>query len=416
MTSTASVPSRRRADDSTRSSAAVDPLREINRRRVLESFSELGPLSQADLTRITGLSRTTISSIVSDLRDDGLITRSEAAETGTVGRGRGRPAAMLDLAPPSGFAAAVNFGQSHMRVAVGALTPKVLAEEFVTLDTGASGDAALDAAAETLTRVIERAGLRRSDLTGVVLGVPGPLDPTTGTIASGVILPGWTTIDPARALSRRVSLPVTAENEANLGALGEAAFGAGRGVRDLIYVGLSTGVGSGLVLSGSLHRGSTGIAGEIGHLPVLSSTRLCRCGNRGCLETVVSTPQVLSALGRSVRHPVSLDQLRELVAAADPSALRVLRIAGTEVGRVLAVLCTTLNPAAIVTGGSLGSGLGTALQDGIRDAVDEFAQPGAAAAVSILPSQLGERAGILGALALAAQESGYLLQRTASHA
>lgn len=385
-----------------------DPLREFNRQRVLEHLSREGALSQADLTRLTGLSRTTISSIVSELRGDGTI-EDAVVEPGVARRPRGRPATLLTLAPPKGLAAAVDFGQRHLRVAVAELTPKVLVERSRGFDTTRSGGDSLDAAVLLLDEVLAEAGLAREDLGRVVLGVPGPLDPRTGTVLSGVILPGWTPIDPAVELQRRLQIPVTADNDANLGALGEVAFGAGKGIRDVVYVKVASGIGAGLVLGGRLHRGATGVAGEIGHVQAREDGDVCRCGNRGCLETLVSVPRLLAAVAQTHDGEMTVARLLALVQDRDPGAVRVLHEAGRHIGRIVAPLCNALNPSAVIIGGVL-SAAGEALVGGVRESVERFTQPGPAEAVTVLAGELGERAEVLGALALAAQQAGHLLR------
>ncbi|RZS87153.1 putative NBD/HSP70 family sugar kinase [Motilibacter rhizosphaerae] len=389
---------------STTPAVSADPLRELNRQRVLEQLSRSGALTQSELGRTTGLSRTTISSILTELRDGGLVEDVRAEDPGR--RGRGRPATLVTLAPPPGYAAAVDFGQRHVRVAVAALAPRVLAERVEPFDTPRSGRDALDEAAALLARVIPEAGLEREQLSRVVLGVPGPLDPATGNLLSGVILPGWTRIDPAVELQRRIGIPVTAENDANLGALGEAAFGAAKGLGDVVYVKVATGIGAGLVLGGRLHRGTSGIAGEIGHVQVRTDGLPCRCGSTGCLEAVVRVPQLLADLTPPGGPALTLPRLLERVRAGEPTAVAAMRSAGREIGRVVAPLCNALNPAAVVMGGLLGP-VGQPLLDGVRESIDEHAQQGAAEAVTVLAGTLGDRAEVLGALALAAQEAGH---------
>lgn len=389
-----------------------DPLREMNRQRVLEQLSRRGPLTQADLVHHSALSRATISSILAELREGGLIedvAAEDVSAPGAARRSRGRRATLVTLAPPPGYAAAVDFGQQHVRVAVAALAPRILTERVIPYDTPRSGRDALDTAAALIAELLPEAGLEREQLSRVVLGVPGPLDPASGALQSGVILPGWTPIDPAAELQQRIGIPVTAENDANLGVLGEVAFGAGKGLRDVVYVKIATGIGAGLVLGGRLHRGTSGIAGEIGHREVRKDGLPCRCGGRGCLETVVRVPQLLADLQRHYSAEVTLPRLVSLVHAGDSIATETMMRAGQEIGRVVAPLCDALNPAAVILGGQLGS-VGEPLLHGVRDSIDHLAQPGAAAAVTVLAGALGERAEVLGALALAAQEAGHLVR------
>jgi predicted NBD/HSP70 family sugar kinase len=204
---------------------------------------------------------------------------------------------------------------------------------------------------------------------------------------------------PAEELSKRLQLPVDVENDANLGARAEQAFGAGRGIDDFIYVILRAGIGSGLVLGGRLHGGAAGFAGEIGHVSVQADGALCRCGNRGCLETVASTKVLLEALSGARGADITVSELLALVHEGDFAASRLVHDAGRAVGRALADLCSHMNPAAVIIGGDLAAA-DEPLFAGIRESIDRFAVPPAAQSVRVMRGVLGDRAELLGALAL----------------
>ena len=193
---------------------------------------------------------------------------------------------------------------------------------------------------------------------------------------------------------------MTVENDANLGALAELSLGAGRGVQDLVYLKVASGIGGGIVLGGRLHHGATGIAGEIGHVQVKADGAVCRCGNRGCLETVASAPALLESLRPAYGDGLTVRAMLELAADGGHGARRVIKDAGRAIGRAVADLCNSLNPEAIVVGGVVGTA-GTPLLEGIRESVDRYAQPGTAQAVRVTAAELGERAEVLGALTLA---------------
>jgi predicted NBD/HSP70 family sugar kinase len=233
---------------------------------------------------------------------------------------------------------------------------------------------------------------------GAGVGLPGPIDRRTGTVGSAVILPGWAGLRARDTLARRLGLRVEVDNDANLGALAEASFGAGRGLSDIVYVRLGSGLGAGLVIDGRLHHGATGLAGEIGHVQVRADGVVCRCGNRGCLETIAAEGAIRALLRPARGHEVTRREILELVEAGDRGATRVVNDAGQAIGRVLADLCNALNPEAVV-GGEL-SDAGEPLLGGIRDAIHRYALPGAASVVKVMHGELGERAEVLGALAL----------------
>jgi predicted NBD/HSP70 family sugar kinase len=230
------------------------------------------------------------------------------------------------------------------------------------------------------------------------MGVPGPVDPRTGMISSA-ILPGWVGLAPADEMSERLGTPVRLDNDANIGALGELAYGAAQGLSDVIYVKAAGGLGAGLVLGGRLHRGVSGIAGEIGHVRLDDAGPVCRCGNRGCLETMVSAPKLVDLLQPAYDEPLTVERMLQLGAGGDAGVNRVLDDAGRSIGRILADLSNHINPAAIVVGGVMGRS--DVLLRGIRDSVDRYAQPDTASAVRISQGALGDRAEVMGALVLA---------------
>jgi predicted NBD/HSP70 family sugar kinase len=378
---------------------SLEALREANRLRVVDALRHEGSASRTDLVRITGLSRTTITTLVGDLQERGLVVEQEDNPDRPEKPGRGRPPVLLRLAPSAGAALGVDFGHRHLRVAVADLSSTVLAERRIDVDVDAAAATALDAAADLVAEVLREARVSRSQVVGAGMGLPGPIDHRTGTVGSSVILPGWAGLKAAEELSRRIDFHVEVDNDANLGALAEVSLGAGRGVKDIVYVKVSSGIGAGLVLGGRLHHGATGIAGEIGHVQVRADGAVCRCGNRGCLETVASAPALLNVLRPAHGNDLSLSGMLELAAAGDLGTQRVLNDAGRAIGRALGDLCNSLNPSAIVVGGDL-SAAGAPLLDGIRAAVDRYAQPGAADAVTVTRGVLGERAEVLGALTL----------------
>jgi predicted NBD/HSP70 family sugar kinase len=229
--------------------------------------------------------------------------------------------------------------------------------------------------------------------------LPGPVDTATGTVGSARILPGWIGLKPARELERRLGVPVDVDNDANLGALGEVSQGAGRGARDVVYLKLASGIGSGIVIGGRIHRGATGLAGEIGHFLADPEGSICRCGNRGCLETVAAAPALLELLRRSHGEDLDIPGLLALAADGDVGCRRALGDAGRALGRALAAVINCLNPEMLIIGGEL-SAAGEPLLEGIRESVRRFALPAAADAVTVTAGVLGNRAEVLGALAL----------------
>jgi predicted NBD/HSP70 family sugar kinase/biotin operon repressor len=372
-------------------------LRTSNLRAVTALLGSGGPQSRADLARGSGLSRTTVSSLVSELLEAGLVVETEDRGTPYKG-GSGRPPLLVALALRPGGVAGVDIGHGHVRVAVSDRSAQVQAEVEMLTDADPHGAATLDIAADLVRRAAADAGTTATELLTVGLCVPAPIDRRSARV-DHAILPGWHELAPADELGRRLGVPVIVDNDANCGAMAEHQHGAGRGASDLLYVKLASGVGAGIVLGGRLHRGVTGLAGEIGHVLAREDGQVCRCGSRGCLETEVSTRRLLDLLAPLYADELDLDGLLGLDARGETAVRRVLTDAGHTVGQVLAGLCTTLNPSMIVVGGALGTS--TTLVEAIRAGVDRYAHPEAAASVAVVPGHFGGRAEIMGALALA---------------
>ncbi|WP_121252277.1 ROK family transcriptional regulator [Nocardioides ferulae] len=387
------------------SHGSLERLRTANRRALVSLLGAEGPMSRADLARGTGLSRTTVSTLIGELIASGHVT-----ETTVRGRphkgGSGRPPLLVALATPPGVVAGIDVGHRHVRVALSDRSAAVLAEQVESVDVDADGGAALDRVAEIVTTLLATSGFGREELHAIGMCVPAPLDRRSARVGTG-ILPGWRDLPPAEELRRRLDVRVVVvDNDANLGALAEHSRGAAKGVADIIYVKIASGVGAGIVLGGRLHRGATGIAGELGHVQVDEDGQVCRCGNRGCLETLVAAPRLLELLQPAYDEPLTEERVLALDAEGDAGVRRVLGDAGRAVGRALADLCNSLNPERIVLGGSLGTS--GSLGEGVRTSLTRFAQPDTAAALQVVPGRLGDRAEVLGALALAISRSATL--------
>lgn len=356
------------------------------------------------MARLTGLSRSTVSTLVGELRSAGFLAESEESESARTAVGPvGRPPALLVLDPAAGTAIGIDFGHSHVRVAVSDLSHRILSEREVGLAVDADPVGSLDAAARLTRDVLLDAGVHSSSVIGVGMGVPGPVDHRTGRVGSTSILPGWLGFRAADEMSRRLSLPVVVDNDANIGALAEASWGAARGCENVAYIKASSGIGAGLVLGGRLHRGANGTAGEIGHDIVDEAGPFCRCGNRGCLEAIAGGAAITEVISRSRRDVVTLAQVLDLAEDGDLACRRVLAEVGRQIGVAAAKLCNLFNPDRVVLGGMLARA-GDLVIEPMRESVRRFAVDSAMKVVEIVPSEFGERAGVLGALALVLRE------------
>jgi predicted NBD/HSP70 family sugar kinase len=376
-------------------------LRALNRGRVIDALRELGVASRADIARHTGLSRSTVGTLVAELQEDGLIVDREPPE-GAASTG-GRPPALIALGRSAGVALGIDFGKRHLTVAASDLSHEILAEERLEMPDDYDAHCGLDEAARLVDSVLEDAGADRDKVLGVGLGVPGPIHLPTGVVGSSAILPGWVGARVAAEMSERLRLPVHVDNDANLGALAELHWGAGRGCSSLTYIKIATGIGAGLVLERRLYRGTGGTAGEIGHTTIDETGPICRCGSRGCLETFAGAPAIVELLKPSLGPEVTVEAIVQQAIDGNLGAKRAIGDAGRHVGSALANLCNLFNPELIVVGGTLAAA-GDVLLEPMREAVQRRAIPSAAEDVEIVRADLGERAEMLGTVALVLYE------------
>jgi predicted NBD/HSP70 family sugar kinase len=388
---------------------ALSSLRELNRLKVLEVVREQGTVSRSEIAHSTGLARSTVSTMVGDLQRAGLVVERE--DTKSAGQsGSGRPPVMISMDPGAGAVVGIQLDHEYVRVALADLSLTLLGEEVRYTDVDHDAPAGLAAAAELASGLLEKAAIEPGRLIGVGVALSGPIDRDGGLVSSATILPGWVGVDAAAWLSERLGAPVHVENDANLGALAESVLGAGRGATEMAYVMLSSGIGGGLILGGRLYRGARGSAGEIGHVSVDDRGHMCRCGNRGCLETLAGATALTDLLSRSHGGEITIEQMIELATDGDPGCQRVIADAGRTVGRVMAGICNQFNPERIVVGGELAQA-GAVLFDPLRDAITRYALPVAVEKLQVVAGELGDRAELMGALALVVGQSGRVLSR-----
>jgi predicted NBD/HSP70 family sugar kinase len=384
-------------------------LRDRNRERVVEVLRERGRTSQADIARVTGLSRTTVHTLVAELKDSGLVHEVESRVPDVRG---GRPPVLLVLRDSSLAVVGIDFGHSHVKVAIADLAHNLLAERRCDLDVDHHGKEALDTASRMVGEVLAEAGVERKSVIGAGMGIPGPVDRTRSTTGSSTILPGWIGLRIASEMQNRLGIPVEIENDANLGALAEMTWGAGRECSNFAYIKAATGIGAGLVIDGRLLRGASGTAGEIGHTTLDESGALCYCGNRGCLETVASGPAIIQLVGLVDGEVPTLARIVELAVAGDLRCHRAISDAGREIGVAIAGLCNLMNPERVIVGGLL-SRTGEVLLQPMRESIRRHTVQAAAETLDVRPAMFDERAELLGSLALALQGSSERVARVA---
>ena len=372
--------------------------REHNRQLVLTALRDVPLLTRPMLMDSTGLSRSTVGALVAELVAAGQVVEYETVRSTN---GAGRPARILALTRNAGLVGGLDYGHSHVHAAVATVDGRVLRETRLRLDVNRSPRDAIACGRDLLTDLARAEEADLSELRCVGIGLPAPVDPVSGMITGNNILPNWVDVDPSEQFRREIGASVQIDNDANLGARAELRA-MGNPVVNLIYVKASTGIGAGIILNGSIFRGSRGIAGEIGHIQVPGAQDVCRCGSRGCLESVVSLTRIIRDL-QPVHPDVSdVDGLIRLIDHRDPAATRLVGDAGRLIGRALADVCNFLAPDVIAIGGEL-SVAGEVFLEPMRQVIERHTQPMVMRALEVRLSANGGRSEIVGALALASE-------------
>ncbi|WP_273651916.1 ROK family transcriptional regulator [Cellulomonas fimi] len=355
------------------------------------------PRTRSDLATLTGQARSTIAARVDALLGSGLVSPAgEATSTG------GRPPATFAFNPAARVVLAVDLGATHARLAVTDLAGTVLAEHGEAIAIADGPGPVLDRVAELGRQLLGTAGRDPGDLVSVGVGLPGPVEHSTGRPINPPIMPGWDDADVPGHLTRLLGVPVLVDNDVNIMALGEHAT-AWRTVDHLLFVKVATGIGAGIISDGAIRRGAQGAAGDLGHIAVPGGLDLpCRCGNTGCLEAVAAGPAIAAALREQGLAAGSSADVVALVRAGDVAAGREVREAGRHIGEVLAACVSLLNPSMIVVGGIVAEA-GEHLLAGIREVVYRRSLPLATQHLRIVTTRTGVRAGVLGAAAMAAE-------------
>ncbi len=374
-----------------------------NSRLVLKTIYDNEPISRADIARVTWLTRTTVSGLVGDLMQQGLVE-----EIGWGPSEGGKPPVLLRVVDDSRHVIGMDLASDEFRGAVVNLRGEIRHRSSLPLRSR-DGETALSLLYELVDNLV---AATERPLLGIGIGTPGLIDPIQGTVRQAVNL-DWQDLPLGALLRERYGLPVYVANDCQVAALAEYNFGAGRDTGSLVVIKIEHGVGAGIVLDGRLFHGDSFGAGEIGHIGVVESGELCRCGHRGCLETVASVRRILqqaraiaqndpgSLLHRYRANPeaISIDVIRQAVEEGDKAARRLVWRAGRFLGMVAASLVAVLSVRHILIAGSI-TGLGDTLLNAIREEMVGRSLAAVATQTEVAMSAMGPDIVNLGASAL----------------
>jgi glucokinase len=309
----------------------------------------------------------------------------------------------------------IDLGGTKISTALVDSDGKIIAQDYRETLAAEGPDTVIERMLDAARDVIANAGASPSQVAAVGIGAPGPLDIKAGIVISPPNLPGWDRIPLKQIIEDGLGITAFLENDANAAALGEHRFGAGRGAEHVIYVTVSTGIGGGLILDGKLYHGANGMAGEIGHMTIIPDGPRCNCGNYGCVESLASgtaiarqarkrviygVPTLIADLAQGDPDLITAKMVTEAATQGDTEAQEIIAEAMEHLGIAMASLVNAFNPQIIVIGGGL-THIGEQLFEPVRRVVAQRAFSAAAEVVQVVPAELGDDVGVLGAAAVA---------------
>ncbi|RCX18204.1 putative NBD/HSP70 family sugar kinase [Fontibacillus phaseoli] len=322
-------------------------IKKMNKSIVLDTIRQRQPLSRADIAAGIGLNKATVSSLVSELINSNLVTEIGPGESSG-----GRKPTLLLFNKSAGFAIGVDIRVSDLLAVLVDLEGNVIREKSVPL-SDFSPEIVLDQIRKTISLLSRKLPESPYGIIGIGIGVPGLVDEKSNVVSAPNL--GWEHVDLAGALAGDLGDNIHIDNEANAGAIGEKLYGAGRDSLNLIYLSIGVGIGSGIIVGGALYRGTSNFSGEVGHMTVAENGPLCRCGNRGCWETLASEKALLdraAAIWPGDDAP-DLEDFLKAAKQGDEEAVNLLNEIGSQLGVGLANLVNILNPELIVIGNRL---------------------------------------------------------------
>ena len=392
------------ADQTTHGILGASAVRAQNSRLILNLLWTEREISRADLARRTSLSRSTVSSIVTDLLSTSLVQEAHAGFSSG-----GRRPILLQFQDQSSFILGIELGATHVSCVLTDLRCNVRASWSAPAPVREEPEVALKKMTMAVRSVLAAGGVHPSQVLGIGVAVPSPVDKErTGELLS-LILPKWEGYNIASHLEDSFKRPVFVDNDANLGALAELWWGAGSAAKDLAYIKVATGIGAGLIIDGRIFRGSGGIAGEIGHTSIDPNGPQCVCGLRGCLATFIGTPallerakDILRATGSNRPAPVSIDELVNAALDGEPSSVELMRYTGSKLGIGIANMLNLLNPEMVVLGGGIARA-GDLVLDTVHKTIRSLSLPASISNTEIRTTGLNEWGIAVGAATLVLQ-------------
>lgn len=382
-------------------------IKRTNKAVIMTIVNEENSISRAELSRKTRLAIPTVMRIVEELKEEGFLV-----ELGIAQSSGGRPPKMLGLNPKGKYAIAVKILPNELRVALANLKIEFLAKTKEKIKSSAGYERILIRLNEIIREMVEKAGVDFQDVLGIGIGVPGIVNYSTGKVVFAPNLKGWIDLSVGSDMEKELGVPVFIENEARISTLAEKWYGSGRKVKNFVCVDIAVGIGAGIVIDGNLYHGFENLAGEIGHSIVIENGHgpPCNCGRRGCLETVASNTAILKSIKRNPtpmimelcqgnKESLTMKHIIRAVLAGDKRPQEYIQKAAKYLGRVIGQLINVINPEAVMINGDI-TLAGEVFFDPLKKEVKKYAFRTSNVPTKIIPSNLGENLGLIGAASI----------------
>lgn len=377
--------------------------------RIVRMLSERGALSATQLSRLTGLAKSTVSTALHELKREDIVVE---VGSGTPG-GVGRPATALTLNPRAGTCIGILVGQVEIQLTLADVSHSVLFDKTVDLPLDYPPESARDVVRALINEAYEGQRLNRTGLLGVGIAMGGPVNPVNGTVIRAGGMPGWAGVDLRELFGPMFEgVPIFCDNESNCSAIAEMTWGAARGHDDFIVYTLGLGVGGAIVVGGKVLRGIAGGAGEFGHVVIDPEGPLCRCGNRGCLETYANFRDRLQEAEVAFGRPIGVNEVVDLAIAGDETCRALIARTGELGGHGLGLIGSVFNPPLVVVSGRLAAS-GDILMKPLAESYERYTLikhgdvPEGARTV-LKPSQFVDNGACIGAVGLVLRHHGRL--------
>ena len=373
--------------------------------RIVRTLSERGSLSAAQLARLTGLAKSTISTALAELRRSEMVVESGSESAGSVGR----PATTLTLNPRAGTCIGILIGQAEIQVIVADVSHTVLSDKSVYLASDYPTEHAVDLVRDLVAEAYLDQWQSPHGLLGVGIAVGGPVNPVNGQVLRGG-LPRWAGLNLHEMFGPMFDAPIFADNESNCSAIAEMTWGAAQGFEDFIVFTLDLGVGGAIVSGGKVLRGIAGGAGEFGHVVIDPDGPLCRCGNHGCLEIYASFGNSLAEAERHFGRGLRISDVVSMALAGDETCRALIARAGEAGGRGLGLIGSVFNPSLVVVSGRLATA-GDLLMHPLAESFERFTLvkrgdvPESARTI-LRPSRFSDNGACMGAVGLVLRHHG----------